>query len=86
MSEMIGKRISGMSELDEESVCYWKVDDGSWLLYIPHCGIGGLKKHTIEEHDDGTISVTPSIVMFCNRCTPDRHIHGYLTNGIWKPI
>jgi hypothetical protein len=39
-----------------------------------------VEKSSIIEHEDGTISVTPSILV-------TNHLgswHGYLTQGIWK--
>lgn len=71
------KRIKGMEELDETKICYWKVED-KWMLYLPNCGVGGLGNHEVMEHEDGTISVTPSILM--------RKRHGYLTKGIWTEV
>jgi len=72
-------RIKGHSELNEEEISYWQVSDGTWLLNLPGVGIGSLAKHTVEEHEDGTISVTPSIII-------KSHLgqrHGYLTKGEW---
>jgi hypothetical protein len=91
------KRISGHSELDKSIICYWFVngfkgtkEGGCWLLWLPGCGLGALSKHKVEEHEDGTISVTPSI-MVTSYATDDgvrleKPIirHGYLTKGMWN--
>ena len=78
MSEQ-AKRVNKLSEIDMSSICYWK-DTQGWWFYIPKCGIGGLGHHQVEEHEDGTITVTPSISL-------EGHLgkrHGFLTKGQWK--
>lgn len=65
---------------------YMKIlnDDGStWCWYIrdPNGDASsiGFRKHAVTEYDDGTISVSPSIV------TPHgKRWHGFLTRGVWK--
>lgn len=76
------KKISGMDELDTSSICYWKVDDGTWLIYFPKIGVGGLKNHSVEEHEDGTISVYPSILTWNNLGKR----HGFLRCGEWEEV
>ncbi len=73
------KRIGSQDELDQTSICYWK-EEQTWFLYLPGAGIGALSKHTVVENSDGTITVSPSILM-------EGHLgkkHGYLENGIWR--
>lgn len=55
---------------------YWKTPEGEWWAYAPKGGIGVLSDHQVTEHDDGTITVFPSILM------PDKY-HGYLERGVW---
>lgn len=46
-------------------------------------GVGGLGLHTVVEHEDGTITVSPSIL------TTGHHgatWHGYLVEGVWREI
>lgn len=76
-------RISGMAELDDSKICYWKTSD-RWLIHLPGCGIGGLGKHKVEEHEDGTITVKPSIVMYGHKKGKEIQRHGFLTKGIWE--
>jgi hypothetical protein len=66
-------------------ICYWKHNEtGEWYIHFPTVDgnglLGNLANHTIEEHEDGTISVTPSIL------TTGHNVqrHGYLTKGIWN--
>lgn len=83
---MIGKR-HDLSENDYflEQGEYGKNPDGKWFCRVPAPGfsIGGLGLHTIVEHDDGTITVSPSIL--CNG-HHDKQWHGYLEHGIWREV
>jgi hypothetical protein len=64
---------------------YGKDSDGVWFMRVPEkgFGMGNLKLHTVVEHEDGTITVSPSIL-----CTGhfDRQWHGYLERGIWRKV
>ena len=75
------KRIDGWDSLDAEAICYWK-DDGHWMINFPEPDdlLGNLSNHTVEEHGDGTITVTPSILVQ----NSSRQVHGYLTKGVWS--
>lgn len=58
---------------------------GHWQVTTPDGHVGRLdpKIHTITEHEDGTITVTPSIDM------SQRHPggwHGWLTRGVWRSV
>jgi hypothetical protein len=79
----MAKRIGSMNELDDQDICYWK-DDGVWWIYIPRCGAGMMPKHTIEEHEDGTITVTPSILLTGHDNGQQITKHGWLKRGQWQ--
>lgn len=88
---MQAKRINGFHQLDREMICYWKTDYG-WQIYFPKYGIGGLGKHKIDEHEDGTITVSPSILITF-WVTDDgvelegpMTIHGFLEKGVWRDV
>jgi len=72
------KRIEYGASLDKQQDVYWKDKDGIWWIYLVGCGTGGLKKHQIEEHEDGTISVSPSILMNGHSDGTPSQRHGYL--------
>ena len=87
-TEEQAKRVSNYEERDQSSLCYWKAADG-WVLYFParegddefECSLlAGLRNHKVEEHEDGTISVTPSILTTGH----NGQRHGYLTKGVWR--
>lgn len=57
----------------------WR-DDGNWYGIPPNTDLcANLKAHKIDEHDDGTITVSPSILVGDGRAS----WHGYLVHGIW---
>jgi len=69
-------RNPSMSEGD-----YWKDENGEWMARPPGMHIGSLKNHTIVEHEDGTITVSPSIL---HHEPPGPGWHGYLERGVWR--
>lgn len=56
-----------------------------WLVTAPSGEQGSLnpEKHQIIEHDDGTITVTPSIYY---QTWPGEKWHGFLKAGIWTSV
>lgn len=83
---MIGKRFYP----DEEHTFpnnpgeYMKGNGGRWELCMP-TGIHGAihdKTWKITEHDDGTITVSPSIMVTCH--IEKYSWHGYLEKGVWR--
>lgn len=66
---------------------YRKNVDGTWLLCLP-TGIHGTinnKIWSIIEHEDGTITVSPSILTTV-ASNPELTWHGYLEKGIWRTV
>ncbi len=69
--------------------------DGHWYARVPHDNQFGeslfcnLSKHDVTEHEDGTITVSPSILITSRRWIVERseyeptRWHGYLHEGIW---
>lgn len=66
--------------LDMGQISYWK-SDGEWWLYIPGGGAGRMPDHDITEHEDGTITVSPSIALKSG----GQRRHGFLRRGTWHP-
>lgn len=63
---------------------YGKGADGHWQCCPPDTDlIGGLRHHDVIEHDDGTITVSPSILI---RGHSGREWHGWLERGIWRTV
>lgn len=80
---MIGRRIEKGTSLHlGVAGDYWQRGP-DWVGVTPnglHCS---LARHDVVEHEDGTISVTPSILV--NRGHLDSW-HGYLTRGVWQAV
>lgn len=59
-------------------------DDGAWYAHCPGPGhlVANLARHTIMEHDDGTITVVPSIL--CGNGSAGNKWHGFLERGVWR--
>lgn len=61
---------------------------GNWYGMTPNGHLANLRAHSVTEHEDGTITVTPSILVSrpSAQCsTPDKELwHGFLTKGEWK--
>lgn len=56
--------------------------EGIWYAMSPDGRLANLANHTVVEHDDRTITVTPSIKV--SGGGDDGVWHGYLTKGVWK--
>ena len=52
-----------------------------WMACTPNGLHGNLSGHTVVEHEDGTITVTPSILVTGH----DARWHGVLKAGVWEP-
>ncbi len=60
---------------------WWNPRHAPWRLVDPRGGAGEIlpARHQVTEHDDGTITVTPSLVM-------PSGWHGYLERGVWREV
>jgi uncharacterized protein DUF6527 len=78
---MTGRRLpdgtgSGWSPGD-----FWKwKDEDRWVAITPTGLMCGLKNHTVTEHEDGTITVSPSILITQGELS----WHGFLERGVWR--
>lgn len=62
---------------------YWYDDRVSgWMCNTPNGLYGSLTKHDVIEHEDGTITVSPSILVEGH----DGQWHGYLERGVWREV
>lgn len=53
-----------------------------WQVRPPGFNAGSIPHHSVVEHDDGTITVSPSIVLVDGE---DRW-HGFLERGVWRSV
>lgn len=61
---------------------YGKLGD-IWYACTPNGHLGNLANHEVVEHEDGTITVSPSILVGGDR---GDDWHGYLERGIWREV
>ncbi len=63
---------------------YWR-SGGIWYCGVPERGggIGNLTRHEIVEHEDDTITVSPSILVTAGH---GKQWHGYLERGVWREV
>lgn len=76
--DYIGDNLGGIPQL--EKGWYGKDANGGWWARLPVDSppqAYSLDAHKVEEHEDGTISVSPSIQL-------EDFFHGYLKNGEWS--
>lgn len=76
---MKGKRVypneDGSIRFNEGDYAFWNEE---WWARAPGIrAAGSLVDHTVIEHEDGTITVEPSIL------SHDGKYHGYLRRGVW---
>jgi len=79
-----GRRVYFDDPVEYQPGDYGKWRD-SWWVYPPmEGGWGGysIAKHTVIEHEDKTITVTPSILVTDGYSK--NTWHGYLTRGVWS--
>lgn len=88
---MQGKRHDYIENTIPKPGEYGKLYNGDWYGVAPmppddygFVVMANLTKHTVTEHEDGTITVSPSILIGPK---PDgRGWHGYLERGIWREV
>jgi hypothetical protein len=58
-----------------------------WQVRPPGRHAGSIPKHEVTEHDDGTITVSPSILLYDVDVDGNSdNWHGYLEHGEWREI
>lgn len=58
-----------------------------WIAMTPNGHMGALGNHNVVEHEDGTITVSPSILISTSSDggkTSTQLWHGYLERGVWR--
>lgn len=77
----IGRRRDFSSSEILEPGEYGRCDGADWYGCTPTGLLAGLRLHTVIEHDDGTITVSPSILVSGG----GERWHGFLRGGTWIP-
>lgn len=88
MSGTPGTRVEHIRELwgdDGIDGGYCPVEsDGkrTWMVRTPNGHLGNLGAHDVTEHEDGTITVSPSILV--SNPQEGELYHGFLVAGVWS--
>lgn len=81
----VGKRVDRPDDSLFESGEYGKISNGDWYCCPPDSDlIGNLAGHEVVEHEDGTITVYPSILI--NARHKGQEWHGFLERGVWREV
>lgn len=82
---MIGKRVEGKEphEFDPGDYGLWAGSEGYGFFARTMNGhLANLGGHQVVEHEDGTITVSPSILVSKGPNNPVWH--GFLERGVWR--
>ncbi len=92
---MVGRRVypndQGQLSFSEGEYAQSIEDPAKWHIRPPGSHLGTIfnqrltknpEHHDIEEHEDGTITVSPSIQLSTG--DPSLDWHGYLERGVWR--
>ena len=60
---------------------YMQHASGTWYAMTPNGYLANLAAHDVIEHEDGTITVSPSILV---RNHDGEQWHGFLDRGVWR--
>lgn len=82
---MIGRRVSGFDWHTWEPGDYgFSIEDRCWIAITPNDHAANLSRHEVVEHEDGTITVAPSILVSTSKDGKPLQVwHGYLKAGVW---
>lgn len=84
---MKGTRVQSIEELwGEDGIdggyCPVRSDgQRTWMARTPNGHMGNLANHDVVEHEDGSITVSPSILVSDSK---GELWHGFLERGVWR--
>ena len=78
----VGRRVypDAQGHLSLREGDYGRDERGVWIVRPPGRNAGSIPLHEVVEHGDGTITVSPSILL----TDVDGQWHGYLEHGVWR--
>jgi len=88
-----GRRIDHSGDGIPEPGSYWKDGrDGRWYGMTPSGQLAALARHVVVEHDDGSITAEPSVLVnggggiLVTDGDGAVQWHGYLERGVWREV
>ena len=85
---MTGQRLPDGFHPSPPNGSYWRDEHGEWSIRTPNGRIGSIANHEVIEHEDRTITVSPSILVHSRPAHGDVKErpgwHGYLERGVWR--
>jgi hypothetical protein len=82
---MKGRRLPDGATILEEGDYAKRTDGEGWYIRPPGSQVGTILTtpghHAVEEHEDGTITVSPSILQ-----SGSTTWHGFLERGVWRTV
>ncbi|HPN01708.1 MAG TPA: DUF6527 family protein [Methylotenera sp.] len=86
---MIGKRLyredgeeNFLNRIFNTHGSYGTANGKDWFCSTPNGLFGNISNHSVTEHEDGTITVSPSILV--SQSHNNLSWHGWLEKGIWR--
>lgn len=79
--DTVGKRVEPVNSILHLNKGEYGKSEGIWYCRTPNGHLGCLKNHSVQENQDGTITVSPSILVTDSK----EEWHGFLVDGVWKP-
>lgn len=68
--------------VSETPGAYGTANGKDWFCTTPNGLFGNLGAHQVQEHEDGTITVNPSILV--SGGGEGKSWHGFLVRGVWN--
>jgi hypothetical protein len=78
---VLGTRVANWGALFVTDGGYMLDTNGRWMARTPNGHLGNLGNHDVTEHEGGTITVSPSILI--SNHTGELW-HGFLERGVWR--
>jgi hypothetical protein len=86
---MIGARLTKIDgeedflyRISKTSGAFGTENGKDWFCTTPNGLFGNISRHTVTPHEDGSITVSPSILVSVGK--DGQSWHGFLEHGVWR--
>ena len=80
----VGDEEDFLLRISQTPGAYGTANGADWFCTTPNGLFGNISKHTVTEHDDGTVTVSPSILVTSGSNGREPSWHGFLERGVWR--